>query len=106
MEYAPPIFLMSDSNVKQLSGIQYQALRIILNQPLKVSSTEMHRKSKLETFDNRLKKLSLNYFKSIQFYENELMMKLLRNHPNQDQFRDINLTSPINIMLKISNNQI
>jgi len=76
MEYVPTVVLESENNVKLLQGVQYQALRIILKEPLRASSTEMHTKANLETISTRLNKLNDNYWDKCRRNGNELIEKL------------------------------
>ncbi len=76
MEYIPTVVLKSEDNVKLLQGVQYQALRIILKEPLRASSTEMHTKANLETISTRLNKLNDNYWDKCRRNGNELIEKI------------------------------
>jgi hypothetical protein len=46
MEYAAPLTILSNANIKLLQGVQHQALRIIFKAPLIASSAELHAKAK------------------------------------------------------------
>jgi hypothetical protein len=61
LEYAAPILVLNDYNIKKLHGIQYQALRIILKKPIKTSNKEMHEECNIIQIENRLFNLSRNY---------------------------------------------
>lgn len=76
MEYASPLLILSDHNIKLLQGIQYQALRIIYKAPFMASSKELHSKANLETVHIRLLNLSKNYVIRVTKSENPLFAKL------------------------------
>jgi hypothetical protein len=59
MEYDPIITLSSETSVEKLSGIQYQALKIISRG--QVSNTFLHDLFSIQTFNQRLHELSSKY---------------------------------------------
>ena len=61
MEYAPIITLSSEPSVEKLSGIQYQALKIISKERGQVSNTFLHDLFSIQTFDQSLHELSSKY---------------------------------------------
>jgi len=79
MEYAPPLSLISTSNISKLQGVQYQALRIIYKAPLKSSSTDLHNKAKISTVNIRLNYLSKKYLTKAIYTNNELINILIVN---------------------------
>ncbi len=80
MEYATSLSLISSVNIVKLQGIQYQALRIIYKSPIKTSSTELHKKTKLNQMKARLTNLTHKYIvKALNTY-NELIGNLLKNY--------------------------
>ena len=79
MEYAPPLSLISTSNISRLQGVQYQALRIIYKAPLKSSSTDLHNKAKISTVNIRLNYLSKKYLTKAIYTNNELINILIVN---------------------------
>ncbi len=74
MEFAPPLSLISTSNISKLQGVQYQALRIIYKTSLKASSTDLHNRAKLSTVNIRL-----NYLTKAINTNNELINILIVN---------------------------
>ena len=63
VDYASTIFdIICETKKKELRAIQYHALRISYNKPLKVSHKEQFEISKVKTIDNRCRKLNKNYF--------------------------------------------
>jgi len=76
MEYVSKVIVESENNVKLLQGFQYQALRIILKEPLRASITEMHTKANLKTMSTRLNNLNDNYWNKCRMNGNELIEKL------------------------------
>ena len=73
IEYAPPLFLMSDNNISQLKAVLYHELRIIFKSPIKT----LPNYTKKEPINTRIKKLSKNYIKKAKNMKNELIMKLV-----------------------------
>ena len=80
MEYAPIITLSSETSVEKLSGIQYQALKIISKERGQVSNTFLHDLFSIQTFDQRLHELSSKYLENAFKRKNPLISDLL-NHP-------------------------
>ena len=92
MEYAAPLTILSNANIKLLQGVQYQALKIIYKAPFMASSTELHLKAGIENIDNRLLGLSERSSK----VGNPLILKLL-------QTTDPNTKGPLAIINNIQN---
>ena len=61
LEYASPVMIMSTNNIERLSGIQYQALKIIYKERLECSSQYLHDISQIEKLEERLFQLTSNY---------------------------------------------
>ena len=78
MEYAAPLIIVSDNNIKRLQGIQYQALKIILKAPFMESSSAMHKTANIESIKIRLEKLSTNYLTKAINSNNPLITKLIK----------------------------
>ena len=74
MEYASPLTQLRMVNIKTLQGIQYKALRIIFKAPLATLSSELNTRAKIETIKSRIEKLSNNYLKKANKYNNELIV--------------------------------
>ena len=83
MEYAPAVILKSDFNLKRLSGIQYQALKIIYKEPYLSSSTTLHSISKIQPFKERIYELSIKYLERQINNNNPLITKLYEQIPIQ-----------------------
>ena len=98
MEYAPPLSLISSSNVAKLQGIQYRALRIIYKAPLKASSTELHNKAQLDTMHTRLTNLSKKYLEKAINNNNELISVLINNHTSLINSMNSNSKTLLNTM--------
>jgi hypothetical protein len=94
MEYAPIITLTSEYNVNKLSGIQYQALKIISKERGPVSNTYLHDLYGIETFDLRLHDLSSKYIENAFKRQNPLISDLLNNPFFTSKF----LRSPFNLI--------
>ena len=94
MEYAPIITLSSEPSVEKLSGIQYQALKIISKERGQVSNTFLHDLFSIQTFDQRLHELSSKYVENAIKRKNPLISDLL-NHPF---FNANSERSPFNII--------
>lgn len=91
IEYAAPILIVNDSNIRRLHGIQYSALRIILKKPIKTSSKEMHKETNLLTIEERLYKLANNYL--VKNEENPLIKQI-------NSSEDVLYNSPIQRILQ------
>ncbi len=78
MEYAAPLTILSNANIRLLQGVQYQALRIIYKAPLMASSTELHLKAGIENIHNRLLGLSKKFVERASKVGNPLILKLLQ----------------------------
>ena len=82
LEYASTITEMSEYNVKRLSGIQYQALRIIYKEKIKCSNQYLHDLSQVEPLEERLHQLSSNYLQKAIINKNTLINKLFDERIN------------------------
>jgi len=78
MDYAAPLTLLSNANIRLLQGVQYQALRIIFKAPYMASSTELHAKAGIESIKQRLMGLSKKYVERATKVSNPLILKLLQ----------------------------
>ncbi len=94
MEYAPIITLTSEYNVNKLSGIQYQALKIISKERGPVSNTYLHDLHGIETFYLRLHDLSSKYIENAFKRQNPLICDLLNNPFFTSKF----VRSPFNLI--------
>ena len=95
MEYATPLTLVSSSYVSKIQGIQYRALRIIFNAPLKASSTEL---AQLDTMHTRLTNLSKKYLDKVIYNDNEIICVLISNRSSLIESTDSNMKTLLNIM--------
>ena len=66
MEYDPIITLSSETSVEKLSGIQYQALKIISKERAQVSNTFLHDLFSIQTFDRKFIKIILFFYYNLQ----------------------------------------
>jgi hypothetical protein len=79
VDYASTIFdITCETKKKELRAIQYHALRIAFNKPLK----ELLEISKVKTIDSRCRELNENYFEKAYLYENELIKDICTNYLN------------------------
>jgi len=74
MEYAAPLTILSNANIRLLQGAQYQALRIFYKAPLMAFSTELHLKVGIENIHNRLLGLSKKYVERASKVGNPLIL--------------------------------
>ena len=79
MEYTAPTLLMSKYFMQQMQGVQYRALKIILKKGYKTSSTYLHSTAKIETIEERFKKISINYLNNAILNKNPLILELTNN---------------------------
>jgi len=77
MEYAAPLTILSNANIKLLQGVQHQALRIIFKAPLIASSAELHAKANIQTMQERILDLSKRYVDRASKYDNPLIKSLI-----------------------------
>ena len=77
MEYAAPITITSNHFITRLHGVQYQALKIVLNEKSKCSSKFLHDYSQLPTIDSRLHELSSKYLENAIINKNPLILEAI-----------------------------
>ena len=77
MEYAAPITITSNHFITRLHGVQYQALKIVLNEKNKCSSKFLHDYSQLPTIDSRLHELSSKYLENAIINKNPLILEAI-----------------------------
>ncbi len=75
MDYAAPLTLLSNANIRLLQGVQYQALRIIFKAPYMTSSSQLHAKEGVESIKQRLMGLSKKYVERATKVSNALILK-------------------------------
>jgi hypothetical protein len=63
MEYAAPILIIKDRNIKRLHGFQYNALGITI----KSSNREMHEEANIITIEDRLYQSANNYLYQLPY---------------------------------------
>ncbi len=81
IDYAAVIFdLLSETKKKDFRSIQYHALRISYRKPLKYSHKELLQK--VDILDERVRKLNEKYLQNAYFYENELIMDIIKKYSN------------------------
>jgi len=88
------LFILIWFYVNKLSGIQYQALKIISKERGPVSNTYLHDLYGIETFDLRLHDLSSKYIENAFKRQNPLISDLLNNPFFTSKF----LRSPFNLI--------
>ena len=77
LEYAAPVMIMSINNIQRLSGIQYQALKIIYKEKIECSNQYLHDLSQIQRIEDRLFQLSSNYLQKAITESNPLIIQLI-----------------------------
>lgn len=77
MEYAAPLILMSQYNINRLSGVQYQALKIISKEKGQVSNEFLHDLFSIESIEDRLYNLSYKYVETAIVNGNPMIINLI-----------------------------
>ena len=80
--------------MERLSGIQYQALKIIYKEKIECSNQYLHDISQIEKLDHRLFQLSSNYLQKAIQEKNPLIVRLL----DEIIFSAGNVKTPIEII--------
>lgn len=81
IDYASTIFpLLSDTNKKSISSIQYHALRFIMKMPIKTSHTLLLNLTNVSTIEERINQLNTRYIEKAFLNENELIIDICKSY--------------------------